>query len=47
MFAGACKVCPWGAMGEVSYDIDTVWKALDVPLHPGAAKHYRDRGYMK
>lgn len=30
-----------------SYNIRTVWKAFGVPLHPGAAKYYRERGYMK
>lgn len=30
-----------------SYNIHTVWKAFGVPLHPGAAKYYRERGYMK
>ena len=30
-----------------SYDSKTVWKLGDVPLHPGAAKYYRERGYMK
>jgi uncharacterized protein len=30
-----------------SYNIRTVWKALEVPLHPGAAKYYRERGYLK
>lgn len=29
-----------------SYNYHTVWKALDVPLHPGAARYYRERGYM-
>lgn len=29
-----------------SYNSHTVWKALDVPLHPGAARYYRERGYM-
>jgi len=29
-----------------SYDSKSVWKAGDVPLHPGAAKYYRERGYM-
>jgi TRAP-type uncharacterized transport system substrate-binding protein len=24
-----------------------VWKTLDVPLHPGAARYYKERGYMK
>jgi uncharacterized protein len=30
-----------------SYNWRTVWKAGDVPLHPGAAKYYKERGYMK
>jgi uncharacterized protein len=30
-----------------SYNRYTVWKAFDVPLHPGAARYYRERGYMK
>jgi len=30
-----------------SYNTRTVWKAFGVPLHPGAAKYYRERGYMQ
>jgi TRAP-type uncharacterized transport system substrate-binding protein len=30
-----------------SYNWHTVWKALDVPLHPGAARYYKERHYMK
>ena len=30
-----------------SYNWRTVWKAGDVPLHPGAARYYKERGYMK
>jgi len=30
-----------------SYNVHTVWKAGEVPLHPGAARYYRERGYMK
>ena len=30
-----------------SYNRHTVWKAFDVPLHPGAARYYREMGYMK
>lgn len=30
-----------------SYNIHNVWKACDVPLHPGAAHYYRAMGYMK
>lgn len=29
------------------YDVHHVWKACDVPLHPGAARYYREMGYMK
>lgn len=30
-----------------SYNPLTVWKAGEVPLHPGAARYYKTRGYMK
>jgi TRAP-type uncharacterized transport system substrate-binding protein len=30
-----------------SYDPQAVWKAIDVPLHPGAERYYREVGYMK
>lgn len=30
-----------------SYNIHTVWKDRDVPLAPGAARYYRQAGYMK
>ena len=30
-----------------SYNEKTVWKAFDVPLHPGAARYYKEKGYMK
>ncbi|HEX3598067.1 MAG TPA: TAXI family TRAP transporter solute-binding subunit, partial [Polyangiaceae bacterium] len=29
-----------------SYDSRTVWTNGDVPLHPGAARYYREAGYM-
>jgi TRAP-type uncharacterized transport system substrate-binding protein len=29
-----------------SYDSRTVWENHDVPLHPGAARYYREMGYM-
>jgi hypothetical protein len=29
-----------------AYDPDTVWKNLDVPLHPGAERYYREAGYL-
>jgi len=38
-------VLQWSIM-PFSYDPKTVWKAGDVPLHPGAEKYYRERGYM-
>ena len=28
-----------------SYNVHNVWKAYEVPLHPGAARYYRERGY--
>lgn len=30
-----------------SYDSRTVWKNGSTPLHPGAARYYREMGYMK
>jgi TRAP-type uncharacterized transport system substrate-binding protein len=30
-----------------SYNPENVWKCFDVPLHPGAARYYREKGYMK
>jgi len=30
-----------------SYNRHTIWKAFDVPLHPGAARYYKEVGYMK
>jgi uncharacterized protein len=36
----------WSHM-PFSYNPETVFKAWDVPLHPGAAKYYKERGYMK
>jgi hypothetical protein len=32
---------------NLSYNHRTVWKALDIPLHAGAARYYRERRYMK
>ncbi len=36
----------WSHM-PFSYNVRTVWKNFDVPLHPGAARYYKERGYMK
>lgn len=30
-----------------SYNIHNVWKAFEVPLHPGAERYYKERGYLK
>ncbi|MBI2833653.1 MAG: hypothetical protein HYX76_04430 [Acidobacteria bacterium] len=30
-----------------SYNVHTVWKVPGVPLHPGADRYYREKGYMK
>jgi TRAP transporter TAXI family solute receptor len=32
---------------NLSYNAHTVWKNFDVPLHPGAARYYREKGYIK
>jgi TRAP-type uncharacterized transport system substrate-binding protein len=38
----------WAQGGmNFSYNWHTVWKAYGVPLHPGAARYYKQRGYMK
>jgi TRAP-type uncharacterized transport system substrate-binding protein len=35
------------ALGEYSYNRYRVAKVDDVPLHPGAARYYRERGYLR
>jgi len=35
----------WSHM-RFSYNWRTVGKAFDVPLHPGAARYYREKGYI-
>src|SRR5262245_9373734 len=32
---------------NLSYNTHTVWKAFGVPLHPGAARYYKERGYLQ
>ena len=39
-------VLQWSIL-PFSYDPNTVWKLGTVPLHPGAEKYYRERGYLK
>lgn len=36
-------------IAAMSYPIDpyTMWKGVGAPLHPGAERYYRERGYMK
>jgi len=29
------------------YNVHSVWKGYEVPLHPGAARYYKEQGYMK
>jgi TRAP-type uncharacterized transport system substrate-binding protein len=36
----------WANM-PFSFDADTVADGAGVPLHPGAAAYYEERGYMK
>lgn len=31
----------------LSYSPDRVWKSFGVPLHPGAARYYKEKGYMQ
>ena len=30
-----------------SYNVHTVWMGYEVPLHPGAARYYKEKGYMR
>ncbi len=30
-----------------SYNVHAVWNGYEVPLHPGAARYYREKGYTK
>jgi TRAP transporter TAXI family solute receptor len=30
-----------------SYNVHTVWDGYEVPLHPGAARYYKEKSYMK
>ena len=30
-----------------SYNVHTVWNGYEVPLHPGAARYYKEKRYMK
>ena len=30
-----------------SYNVHTVWNGYEVPLHPGAARYYNEKGYIK
>jgi uncharacterized protein len=32
---------------NLSYNARTVWKAFEVPLHPAAARYYREKGYIQ
>jgi TRAP transporter TAXI family solute receptor len=32
---------------NLSYNMHTVWRAFGVPLHPGAARYYKERGYRQ
>ena len=42
------EMLQWANSGmNWSYNWRTVWKAMDVPLHPGAEKYYREVGYIK
>lgn len=32
---------------NLSYNAHTVWKAFEVPLHQGAARYYKEKGYIQ
>jgi TRAP transporter TAXI family solute receptor len=36
-----------GSHLNFSYNVHTVWNGYEVPLHPGAARYYKEKGYMK
>ena len=40
------EVLQWSIM-PFSYNSKTVWQLGEVPLHPGASKYYRERGYLE
>jgi len=40
------QLLQWSSL-NFSYNLHTVWRAYEVPLHPGAARYYRERGYLK
>jgi TRAP transporter TAXI family solute receptor len=40
------KLLQWSQL-NFSYNIHTVWKADEVPLHPGAARYYKEQRFMK
>jgi uncharacterized protein len=39
------QLLQWGPL-NCSYNIHNVWKAFEIPLHPGAARYYKERRYM-
>jgi uncharacterized protein len=40
------QLLQWSQL-NFSYNPSTVCKAYEVPLHPGAARYYRERGYLR
>jgi len=40
------QMLQWSQL-NFSYNSHNVWKAFEVPLHPGAERYYRERGYLK
>ncbi len=40
------QLLQWSHM-NFSYNVHTVWNAYEVPLHPGAARYYQEKGYME
>jgi TRAP-type uncharacterized transport system substrate-binding protein len=40
------QLLQWSHM-NFSYNVHTVWNGFEVPLHAGAARYYKEKGYMK
>jgi uncharacterized protein len=40
------QLLQWRHM-NFSYNVHTVWQGYEVPLHPGAARYYKEKGYLQ
>lgn len=37
---------PFQGLSELPFDMQRIWQGTELPLHPGAVRFYRERGYM-